>query len=137
MKKYEKLDISGDVGLKIRGRTPEELFENSALGMSGLITDISKIKQNVKKEITLAFDSYENLLVRWLNELIFHSDAHNFIGRVFSLKFEGNILKAQISGGTFDPDVNESGLLLKAATYNSLSVKKTNSTWEATVIFDI
>lgn len=137
MKKYELFDISGDVGLKIWGGNSEELFENAASGMSELITDTSKIKGTDKKEITLNSDSYESLLVFWLNELIFLFDAHGFIGTSFSVSLEDNKLKAQISGGIFDPESNESRLLLKAATYHKLSFKKTNSKWEAIVIFDI
>ncbi len=46
MKPYEHLDISGDAGLRIRGKSLKELFENAAIGMSELITDISQIKCN-------------------------------------------------------------------------------------------
>jgi len=137
MKKYEQIDISGDVGLRIWGKTPEELFENAALGMFELITDINNIKETEKKEIFLDRDNYENMIIKWLNELIFHFDTYGFIGRSLSVKLEENTLKAHITGGIFDPDINESGLLLKAATYNSLSVTKTESGWQAIVIFDI
>ena len=34
-------------------------------------------------------------------------------------------------------EVNESRLLIKAATYHNLSLKRTDSYWEAVVIFDI
>ncbi len=137
MKKYESLDISGDAGLRIRGENLEELFENAAAGMSGLITNTSGIKETEKKEFVLSFDNHESLLVRWLNEIIFLFDAHGFIGRLFSVSFKGNTLEARISGGIFDPEVNEGRLLIKAATYHRLSLKKINSHWEATVIFDI
>ncbi|MDH4028647.1 MAG: archease [Nitrospirota bacterium] len=46
-------------------------------------------------------------------------------------------MKASVTGGTFDPEVNESSLLIKAATYHGLSVKKVDTHWEAAVIFDI
>ncbi len=137
MKKYEQIDISGDVGLHISGNTLKELFENAALGMSDLITDISGLKETEKREITLDSDSRENLLVLWLNELIFMFDTYGYIGRSFSVNLKNNNLSAVISGGVFDPRVNESRLLIKAATYHDLSVKKAGAGWEATVIFDI
>ena len=34
MKNYEQIDISGDVGLRIRGENLEELFESAAPGES-------------------------------------------------------------------------------------------------------
>ena len=180
MNKYEQLDISGDAGLKIRGKNLEELFENAAEGMSYLITDPSRINETETKEVLLSSDNIENLFVQWLNELIFFFDTYGFIGKRFvieihnnpslpphpSLSKEGqggvkgeNIgnpplkkgdkggfsdkklysiqLKAKVSGGMFNPGVNESKLLIKAATYHGLSIKKIDSTYEATVIFDI
>jgi SHS2 domain-containing protein len=46
-------------------------------------------------------------------------------------------LKANITGGIFDPGKNECGLLIKAATYHNLSIKKIGSYWEAIIVFDI
>ncbi len=46
-------------------------------------------------------------------------------------------LKATISGGIFNSEINESRLLIKAATYHRLSIRKIDSMYEAAVIFDI
>jgi SHS2 domain-containing protein len=147
MKKYEQIDISGDVGLKIWGKKIEEILENSAKGMLELITDTSGVEETVEKGVALESENYEDLLVRWLNELVFLFDTYGFICRTFNINIQKgqkitaaeNIikLKAKVSGGIFDSEVNESRLLIKAATYHGLSVKKVNSHWEATVIFDI
>ena len=151
MKKFEQIDISGDVGLRIWGPTPEELFENAAEGLFNLITDASGIRETDKKEIVLSSDNTENLLIQWLNELVFLFDTYSFVGKRFSIGLENRLkyeaaegeksnalkLKANISGGTFNQENNECRLLIKAATYHNLSVKKINSVWEATVIFDI
>lgn len=136
-RKYEPLDVSGDVGLRIWGKTLNELFENAASGMSELITDTSQIKKTEKREIVLGAESYESLLVRWLNELIFLIDAHGFVGKRFLVSLKDNTIKAEVSGGYFNPELNESRFLVKAATYHRLSLKKKNSEWEAEVIFDI
>jgi SHS2 domain-containing protein len=137
MKKCETLDISGDIGLRIQGNNPQELFENAAGCMSELITDTARIPATERKKITLTAESYENLLVLWLNELIFLFDAYGFIGTSFTLHMENTALRADISGGTMDARVHESRLLLKAATYHGLAVKRSHLEWEATVIFDI
>lgn len=138
MKNIETLDMSGDVGLKVRGSNLEDLFANAALGMSELITDTRDIAAATEdKKISLKSDSLEDLLILWLNELIFLFDRDGFIGKSFTLNLEGNALTARISGGIFDPELNERGLLLKAATYHKLSLKKMNSHWEAVVVFDI
>jgi SHS2 domain-containing protein len=136
MKKYEVIDISGDVGLRVQGINLKELFANAAFGMSELITDTVRIPESEQKEVNLESDTTEGLLVLWLNELIFLFDTYDFTGRKFNVMLRGTTLTAKISGGFFNPAVNEKRLLLKAATYHKLSLKK-NSFWEATIIFDI
>lgn len=137
MKRYELLDISGDAGLNIWANDLEELLINAALGMSELITDTSMIKETEKRDFIIISDNNEGLLVQWLNELIFQFDTHGFIGKKFKLSLKKNKLEGEISGGIFDPQINESRLLIKAATYNQLSVAKEGDIWKAKVIFDI
>lgn len=136
MKKHEVIDVSGDVGLRVQGVNLQELFANAACGMSELITDTARIPETDQKEILLENDTTEGLLVSWLNELIFLFDTYDFTGRKFNVMLRGTTLTAKISGGFFNPAVHEKRLLLKAATYHKLSLKK-NSFWEATIIFDI
>lgn len=137
MKEIEQLDISGDVGLIIRGKSLEEIFENAAIGMFSLMTDPAKIKETEKKEISLKAETYENTLVQWLNELIFLFDTYGYTGKVFNVHIRGDTFRAGISGGIFDPERDGQKLLIKAATYHNLSLTKTVDGWEATIIFDI
>ncbi len=136
MKRYEQVDVSGDVGLRVWGKGLDELFENAGLGTSDLITDISTINEKERKEIHIESDTIESLLVQWLNELIYLFDVDGFIGKRFNVEIKDNVLQAEVRGNNFDPDINERRLLLKAATYHDLSLKK-NDLWEAIVIFDI
>ena len=46
-------------------------------------------------------------------------------------------IKASVRGEDFDPALHEGNLLIKAATYHGLSVRRENGTWQAEVIFDI
>lgn len=150
MKQYEQIDISGDVGLRVFGESIETLFKNAAAGMYDLITDVSAIRETEKKEIVISAENYEDLLVQWLNELVFYYDTYGFTGKRFTVHIDTDAppsppaktahsisLKAVISGGMFNPDIHERRLLIKAATYHNLTLRETNSGWEATIIFDI
>lgn len=146
MNKYKQIDISGDVGLRIWGESLENLFENAASGMFNLITDPSRIHGKDIRKLALESDNYEHMLVQWLNELVFLYDTYGFIGKKFQLNIEESpkpdteeniLLSADMSGGIYNPEIHESRLLIKAATYHNLSLKKVKSLWEATVIFDI
>lgn len=136
MNRFEQVDISGDVGLRVWGKSLNELFENAGIGTSELITDTLRIKEEIKRQIHLESDTIESLLIQWLNELIYLFDVDGFIGKRFNVEIKDNVLQAEVRGDNFDPDINERRLLLKAATYHGLSLKK-NDYWEAVVIFDI
>lgn len=146
MKKYEQLEISGDESLRIWGDNLEELLTNAAEGLGELITDLATIQATERREVVLSSERNEDLLVKWLNELIFLFDTYGFIGKRFDVSLspllakgvqEGGTLKAIVTGGIYIPEINESRLLVKAATYHGLSLKKNNSQWEAVVVFDI
>lgn len=138
MKKFEIIDISGDVGIKAFGGSIEEVFKNSAIGMYSLITDLKGVKGQKTINISSESNSLEGLLVSWLNELIFHFDAYNFIGKdIIILEMSDRKLKANVKGEEFDPERHERKLLIKAATYHRLKVEKVRDIWEADIIFDI
>ena len=134
---YRVIDVAGDVGLRVEGRTLEECFVNAGLGLYSLITDLDQIKQKKQIEIEISEESLDNLLVSFLNELIFNFDAYGFIGNTIELKIEKNSLKAKVQGETFDPEKHERRLLVKAATYHNLILKQENTHWIAEIIFDI
>ncbi|VAX32789.1 hypothetical protein MNBD_NITROSPIRAE02-1709, partial [hydrothermal vent metagenome] len=114
---FEILDISGDVGIRVRGRSLEELFVNSALGLYSLVTDLSGVKPAQSVDIKVIRESLDGLLVGWLNELIFRFDTYGFIGKEVRIKnINENRVEADIGGEEFDPDRHERGLLVKAAT---------------------
>jgi SHS2 domain-containing protein len=132
------MDISGDVGIKAFGGSIEEVFKNSAVGMYSLITDLKGVKERKTINISSESNSLEGLLVSWLNELIFHFDAYNFIGKdIVILEMSDRKLKANVKGEEFDAERHERKLLIKAATYHRLKVEKVRDGWEAEVIFDI
>jgi SHS2 domain-containing protein len=140
MKQYESIDVSGDAGIRASGKTIDEVFRNSALGMYSLITDLDLIEEKKHIHIAIEHPSLENLLIAWLNELIFHFDTYGFIAKaVTNDKFihSGYKIQANLSGEDFIAGKHESKLLIKAATYHKLKIEKINDIWEAQVIFDI
>ena len=137
-KKFEVLDISGDVGIKAFGKSLNEAFINAFLGMYSLITDLNQVKEKNIIEISVESHSLDGLLVSWLSDLIFNFDAYGFIGKKIELKlFSESKIVAAVSGETFNPEYHEGKLLIKAATYHKLRIEKIGDMWEIDVIFDI
>ncbi|HEC98260.1 MAG TPA: archease [Nitrospirae bacterium] len=135
---FEILDISGDAGLRVQGRSLEELFVKSALGVYSLITDLSTVEPADSADIKVNRESLDGLFVGWLNELIFRFDTYGFIGKEVRIKnINENGVEAGIRGEEFDPERHERGLLVKAATYHNLRIEEKNGIWTAEVVLDM
>ncbi len=129
----------GDAGLEVYASNLSELFSDSALAMFNLITDTTGIKESIMQEISVKSNSLDGLIIAYLNELIFMFDAYGFIPKRFDfIELTENTVKVKAYGGKFDSSKSEKRLLIKAATYHDIFVKKINSgKWKLKVIFDI
>ena len=136
--KYELIDHTADVGVKAKGKTLAECFENAAHGMFDLITDMSEIENTGQYTIELKADDLEQLLVDWLSELLFLQSANNLIFGFFKVDLDekNKILSAKIFGEKFDLSKHKIGVEIKAVTYHMLEVKK-KKPFFVKVLFDI
>lgn len=141
-KKFEILDITtADVAIAAYGKNINELFENAAIGMMSIITDVEKIENKLKKEIKVDALDLESLMFNWLNELLFYLDAYSLIFSKFKIKIEKIddeklILHAICYGDKISGKNYEIKTHIKAATYHQLKIEK-NDFWKAKIIFDI
>ncbi len=138
MKAYEFIDHTADIGLKANGKDLSEAFAHAAEGMFDIITDSSAIENKGEYHIDLHSDDMEQLLVDWLNELLFLQGAENLVFGSFSVDVdEQNArLSATVSGEEFDTKKHKIGMEIKAVTYHLLEVHK-NDPCFVKVLFDI
>lgn len=135
---FEYMDISGDAGVRATGATLGEAFASAAMGMYGLITDLEKVREEKSVSVRAESGSIGELLVGFLNELVFRFDARGFIGRRVEVKSLGDkSVEATVTGEDFDPARHRARALVKAATYHGLRVEEADGGWLVEVIFDI
>jgi SHS2 domain-containing protein len=138
MKRYETFDHTADMGIRVFGRTEEEVFANAAYALFDQLTDLRKVGDKVAQEISVEGADREDLLIRWLGELLFLSQSRGFLFKEFSiLHLESNLLRAIARGEIFDPSRHRFETEIKAVTYHQVEVKQKDKGWEAKVIFDI
>ena len=154
---YQILEHSGDLKIKVWGKSLEELFKNSAEAMYGaacgrkfkiqkclpvpITIGISKIPYRIAKckikEVVIKGSDYENLLINFLNELLYLSDTQNkgFYPQnlVFGKKGDNLTLSANLLPFPFlIPELE-----IKSATYHNLKVEKKDDLYQTTIVFDI
>ncbi len=138
MKKYETFDHTADVGIRVFGRTVEEVFVNAAYALFDQWTDLRKVRKQISQEISVQGADREDLLIRWLGELLFLGESRGFLFKEFMVRsLDSTSLKAVARGEIFDPSRHRFRTEIKAVTYHRVEVKEVDGKWEARIIFDV
>jgi|YelNatPaOPRAMG01_1025707.scaffolds.fasta_scaffold00014_83 SHS2 domain-containing protein len=138
---FEVLDHTADVGIRVWGKTKEELFENAGRAMFCLLLrNPERVQPRFRRCITVRANALDELMVNWLSELNFNFCTENEVYREFRVRdLTDQFLRAEACGETFNPDVHEAQLEIKAVTFHDIHVgpRQDGDGWEARVIFDI
>jgi SHS2 domain-containing protein len=138
MKRYETFDHTADIGVRVFGRTVEEVFANAAYALFDQLTDLRKVGETATQEISVEGADREDLLIRWLGELLFLCQGRGYLFKEFSiLHLDSNSLRANARGEIFDPSRHRFKTEIKAVTYHQVEVKLKDKGWEGKVVFDI
>ena len=138
MKDYELIDHTADIGVKAFGKNLSEAFAHAAKAMFDIITDSSIIESKGEYQIELSADDLEQLLVDFLDELLFLQGVKNLVFGGFNVWVDEkeSSLRATVSGEEFDTNKHKVGVEIKAVTYHMLEVQLGNPCF-VKVLFDI
>lgn len=141
MKEFEIIDHTADIGIVAYGKTKREVFINAAKGMFEIIAGENRdLKENFYAKIKLEAKSLEDLLIAWLNELLYISEVKLVILNKFKIKeLSDGQIKAEVGGTKINHLSVRVKREVKAVTYHRLEIKKDEESglWSAQVIFDI
>jgi SHS2 domain-containing protein len=140
MGRAETFDHTADLGLRVTGADLTDLFQTAAAGLFDVIVaNRDSVRLAETETVSLVADSAEDLLVLWLNELIYRCETrHRLYGR-FDVKIDeaGCHLEATIAGEPIDRARHLLDHEVKAATRHGLSLRREDRGWVAEVVVDI
>ncbi len=137
-KPYEVIDHTADVGIRVRDKTLPLLFERAGYALFDMMVELCHVKKVVAETILVEGMDLPELLVSWLNHLLFLRETKNLLFRKFQVhELTGISLRATAWGEEFDPERHEFYREIKAATYHNLDLRKQEGLWQAEVILDI
>ncbi|MBI4834635.1 MAG: archease [Planctomycetes bacterium] len=135
---YEFIPHTADIGIRVRGKTLAELFDNAGFALFDVMTSIKQIKPLIQEEITITADNIEELMNYWLSRLLKEYTVNKRLLSAFAIEsIDNRQLKAIIKGEDFNPGKHVIQKEIKAVTFHNLSVKETNGGWQAEIIFDV
>jgi SHS2 domain-containing protein len=132
---FDLLEHPGDVKLRARGATLEQLFANAAQGMMAYLfgEEIAKARPERSDRIEINAPDRDALLVDWLSELLCRatSEYQAYVG--FRIREIGERSLVATAGVVSAEAIDD----IKAVTHHELSLRERDGGWEATVVFDI
>ena len=133
--RYKLLEHTADAMVEVSGKDLGERFENAAYAMFDQITDVSKVEPKGELKVKLSGDTREQLLVDFLQELLFVHDTENLVLSEFQVKTDGKTLDAVVKGEKFDGKRHSKRSLVKGVTYHKLDFNDARGT--ITILFDV
>jgi len=138
MKRYKLLDHTADIGIIVSGRDLPEVFGNAAYAMFDILTNIDSVRETKSCNLQVSASDIENLLVAWLNELLYRYETERVVFSKFTVDdIDDKKLSATVFGEKIAPHRHEIKTEIKSVTYHQLKVEKTDGGWRAQVIFDV
>jgi SHS2 domain-containing protein len=138
---YRFIDHTADVAADLDARSPGELFASAAEALTDTMTPLEGVRPSVTQSVTLDAATLEDLLVDWLNELLYRFEVQNMLFSQASVAVEQRDgrwhLAATVSGEPFDSVRHLSRVLVKGATYHGLRVGCDAGVWHARIVLDI
>ncbi len=129
------LEHTADAMVEVYGKSLGELFANAAYAMFDQMTDVSKVEPKGEVKLALDADTPEQLLVDFLQELLYMNDVEDFVFSVFEVKTDGRKLEALARGEKFDETKHSKKSVVKGVTYHKLDINLEKGT--LTVLFDV
>lgn len=128
-KGYEFLEHTADAYVAAHGKNLAESFENAALAMFDVMTEVETVNPKFEDAVEVAAEDEYALLYDWLEALLVKSETKGMLYsrfKVSCLKQSGGrfMLKARFWGEKFDPKKHVQKVGVKAVTYHRMEIIK-------------
>jgi tRNA nucleotidyltransferase (CCA-adding enzyme) len=134
---WEHFPHDADVGVRGRGLTPAEAFEQAAQALTAVVTH-GEVKPQIAVEVQCDAPDMELLFVEWLNAIIYEMAVRKMLFGRFAVRIDGTRLAGTLWGEPIDIERHAPACEPKGATYTALRVAKdSDGTWSAACIVDV
>ena len=134
----EYFDHTGDVGVRLTAPSLPELFRQALLAFTEILTDSSTLNATAVEDVTIQADALDDLLVEWLNELLYRFEVRNLLPVDVEVQVSESdkvcTLTARIQSEPFTAARHPIKVLIKGVTYHQLEVHRTAHGCETSVV---
>jgi len=134
---WEHFPHDADVGVRGFGSTVAEAFEQAAVALTAVVTDVESVEGREAISIQCEAPDRELLFADWLNSVISEMSARRMLFRRFTVQLDGARLRAQAWGERVDSNRHHPAVEIKGATYTTLRVARERDQWVAQTVVDV
>jgi SHS2 domain-containing protein len=134
---WEHYEHKADMGVRGFGGSREQAFEQAALALTGIITDLVWVAPRERVEIECEAPSDELLFVEWLNALVYEMATRRMLFGRYRVELEGSRLAGEAWGEPIDTARHHPAVEVKGATYTTLHVGRADGGWVAQTVVDV
>lgn len=136
--RWEHFEHMADIGVRGRGATREQAFEQAALAMTAVITDPALVAPTDAVALDCEAPDGELLLAEWLNALVYEMATRRMLFTRFEVRIDGRQLHARAWGEPLDVARHGPAVEVKGATYTALRVaQEAGGEWVAQCVVDV
>lgn len=135
--RWEHFPHDADVGVRGRGSTRAEAFEQAALALTAVVADPNTVEPRERVDIECEAPDDELLLADWLNRIVFEMAARDMLFCSFRVRLQGRRLHGAAWGQPLDRERHHPAVEVKGATYTALRVARENGEWLAQTVVDV
>jgi SHS2 domain-containing protein len=136
--RWEHFAHMADLGVRGRGASLEETFEQAAVALTAVVVDPTEVAALQPVSVECEAPDLELLLVDWLNALIYEMAIRKMLFSRFEVELEGTRLKATAWGEPVDRQRHQPAVEVKGATYTELKVaQEADGRWIAQCVVDV
>jgi tRNA nucleotidyltransferase (CCA-adding enzyme) len=136
--RWELFPHEADMGVRGFGNTKAEAFEQAALALTAVATDLKSVQAKEVVNISCAAPDDELLFVDWLNALVYEMATRNMLFSRFEVRIEALQLYGKAWGEVVDVLRHQPAVEVKGATYTALRVAQDeNNGWLAQCVVDV
>lgn len=135
---FEFFPTTADLGVFVYSASLVGLFEQAGKALFSVMTDITTVEASSTYDVVIQAPSLEELLVGWLNELLYLYEIHHAFFTVFDLHITpDNKLSGRVSGERIDARRHPLEGEVKAVTYHQLKIEFHGKLYHARIILDV
>ena len=137
MNRWEHFEHGADIGVRGYGASVAEAFEQAALALTAVITDLTTVRPLERVEVHCEAPDDELLLAEWLNALVYEMATRRMLFSRFAVRLESDGLSGEAWGEPVDVARHHPAVEVKGATYTMLRVAREGGGWVAQTVVDV